>query len=24
VKVQIHRESGADGHRLFAIRALST
>jgi hypothetical protein len=22
VKVQIHRESGADGHRLFAIRAL--
>lgn len=24
VKVQIHRESGADGHRLLAIRALPT
>jgi hypothetical protein len=24
VKVQIHSESGADGHRLFAIRALPT
>jgi hypothetical protein len=24
VKVQIHRESGADGHRMFAIRALPT
>jgi hypothetical protein len=24
VKVQIHRESDADGHRLFAIRALTT
>jgi hypothetical protein len=22
VKVQVHREAGADGHRLFAIRAL--
>ena len=24
VKVQIHRESGKDGHRLFAIRALTS
>jgi hypothetical protein len=24
VKVQVHREAGPDGHRLFAIRALST
>jgi hypothetical protein len=24
VKVQVHRESGADGQRLFAIRALTT
>ena len=23
VKVQIHRESGPDGHRMFAIRALT-
>jgi hypothetical protein len=22
VKVQVHREAGPDGHRLFAIRAL--
>jgi hypothetical protein len=24
VKVQVHRESGPDGHRMVAIRALST